>query len=234
MLQLRLKEPNMFKLTKLIAMYNVKAKITRQQITLEGEISEELLSKIISNYDLELAKNYICEDEENLLSYNKKDNKKTSPIPVTTQNYNIIFQEPKRGEVYFCDFGTPYGTEIGYERPAIVIQNDVLGNIYSNSVIVLPCTSKVDYNGKGVFQFEYSDKNVLKRGPGLQKDKKATVEISSIRQIDKTRIRRYLCTMSNEFMEDLAKYIREILDVEQTSVTNSDILTNKKVEEILV
>ena len=31
-----------------------------------------------------------------------------------------------RGEIWFVDFGLPIGSEVGFRRPAIVLQNNVL------------------------------------------------------------------------------------------------------------
>ena len=44
-------------------------------------------------------------------------------------------------DVYYCDFGDNDGSEQSGERPSLIISND-LGNINSDTIIVLPITSK--------------------------------------------------------------------------------------------
>lgn len=49
---------------------------------------------------------------------------------------------PQRGEIYWVDFGEPQGSEQGYRRPALVVQND-LGNQASSVTIVAALTSRL-------------------------------------------------------------------------------------------
>lgn len=44
-------------------------------------------------------------------------------------------------DIYYCDFGDNDGSEQSGERPSLIISND-LGNINSDTIIVLPITSK--------------------------------------------------------------------------------------------
>jgi mRNA interferase MazF len=46
-----------------------------------------------------------------------------------------------RGEIWWIDFGDPVGSEPGYKRPALVIQNNRLNNARLATTIVLPITS---------------------------------------------------------------------------------------------
>jgi mRNA interferase MazF len=48
----------------------------------------------------------------------------------------------KRGEIYWVDFGSPIGSEQGFRRPALVVQNDT-GNRVSPTTIVAAITSKL-------------------------------------------------------------------------------------------
>jgi mRNA interferase MazF len=57
----------------------------------------------------------------------------TSPFPKSF---------PRRGEIYWVDFGVPQGSEQGGRRPAVVASNDV-NNQHSTVVIVAAITSKI-------------------------------------------------------------------------------------------
>ena len=47
------------------------------------------------------------------------------------------------GEIWWIDFGEPFGSEAGYKRPALVVQNDILNSTKMNTVIVAPITSNL-------------------------------------------------------------------------------------------
>ena len=47
----------------------------------------------------------------------------------------------KRGDIYYADLGKVVGSEQSGIRPVVVVQNNI-GNKYSNTVIVLPITSR--------------------------------------------------------------------------------------------
>jgi mRNA interferase MazF len=48
----------------------------------------------------------------------------------------------KRGEIYWVDFGTPQGSEPGFRRPALIVQNDI-GNRSTNTTIVAVLTTRI-------------------------------------------------------------------------------------------
>jgi len=49
---------------------------------------------------------------------------------------------PRRGEIYWVDFGPTRGSEQAKRRPALVMQNDV-GNRFSATTIVAAITSRI-------------------------------------------------------------------------------------------
>lgn len=57
------------------------------------------------------------------------------------KGFDILKYYIRRGDVYWIDLGTPVGSEQGYERPCVVVQNNV-GNYKSKTTIVVPTTTK--------------------------------------------------------------------------------------------
>lgn len=47
------------------------------------------------------------------------------------------------GEIWWTDFGEPFGSEPGFRRPALIIQSDVLNESDLNTTIVLPLTTNL-------------------------------------------------------------------------------------------
>ena len=48
----------------------------------------------------------------------------------------------RRGEIYWADFGRPRGSEQGFRRPALIVQNDV-GNRVGRTTIVAAISSRL-------------------------------------------------------------------------------------------
>jgi mRNA interferase MazF len=83
------------------------------------------------------------------------------------------------GEIWWIDFGEPFGSEAGYKRPALVVQNDILNSTKINTVIVAPITSNLalrDMSGN-VF--------ISGRSSGLKKD--SVILVSQLVAADRQR-----------------------------------------------
>ncbi|MBQ7938375.1 MAG: type II toxin-antitoxin system PemK/MazF family toxin [Oscillospiraceae bacterium] len=89
------------------------------------------------------------------------------------------------------------GSEENGIRPALVIQNDK-GNKYSNTVIVASITTKID---KRHIPTHY----ILNHRCGIKKD--SLILLEQIRAVDKKRITKYICKLSDKQMKEIDKLI---------------------------
>jgi len=48
-----------------------------------------------------------------------------------------------RGEIWWADFGVPFGSESGFKKPVVVVQNDDFNKSNIGTVIVVPLTTKL-------------------------------------------------------------------------------------------
>jgi len=48
-----------------------------------------------------------------------------------------------RGELWWADFGVPFGSEPGYKRPVLIVQNDFFNNSKINTTIVIPSVQPI-------------------------------------------------------------------------------------------
>ena len=153
MLQLQTNNIDICRVTKLISKYNIKSTLTNSTITLDGDISEELIRHLCNEVGIISIQNFTSDippiNSEIILSTDveekEKNEEKVISNPTNISSDQIIsnftkFDKIKRGEVYWCDFGIPYGHEQGGLRPAIIVQNDI-GNLHSSTTIVIPCTT---------------------------------------------------------------------------------------------
>ena len=102
-----------------------------------------------------------------------------------------------RGEIWFVDFGLPIGSEVGFRRPAIVLQNDVLNESKLKTVVVLPLTTNTVYADL--------PNNILleKEVTGLTKD--SVTQPHLIVHVDKRRLSEKISSLDKVAMEKVLK-----------------------------
>ena len=98
----------------------------------------------------------------------------------------------KRGEVYYADLSPCVGCEQGGMRPVVIIQNDI-GNIYAQTVIIVPMTAS----------YKKDMPTHVRIGKTDRMDPNTTILAEQIRTIDKSRIGKYVCLLHKETMESL-------------------------------
>ncbi len=248
MLQLQAKSIDICRISKLLARYDVKASISNSVITLSNDVSDELLTQLCGSIKIDAVQNFISEEplffstettsaksaeciqtevvekpieaETTLVEGTPKvDTTQLSPtlshyIPA----YDLIYSKVKRGEIYLCDFGKPYGSEQGKMRPAIIIQNNI-GNLYSPTTIVVACTSKNKKNLPTHYNTCFSTKNMVDFSTSQISMKENVIMAEHIKTVDKTRLRKYLGTLKPDFMKILDSKINISLHLNEESQT---------------
>lgn len=103
-----------------------------------------------------------------------------------------------RGDIYYADLSPVKGSEQGGMRPVLIIQNNK-GNQYSPCTIVAVITTR---GTKAKLPTHYW----LKDAAGLPF--KSMVELEQIRTIDKSRLSRYVGTISANEMKEIDACLR--------------------------
>jgi mRNA interferase MazF len=108
-----------------------------------------------------------------------------------------------RGEIWWADFGMPFGSEPGFFRPVVILQADTFNRSKIGTVIILPLTTNL----------------ILSEAPGnvylekteteLPKDSVAVV--SQITVIDKKRMREMVGTLKKERLNEIEEGIKLVL-----------------------
>lgn len=246
MLQLQTRPFDICRISKLLVKYEIKASISNQVITLDGEISDELLDELcdvitickIQNFDgkvtqpIQKKSNYPESDEIVSNSTEAEDvavktHSSVVLAPKVIEKYDLRYPTVKRGEVYLCDFGEPYGSEQGNKRHVIVVQNDD-GNFHSPTTIVLPCTTKRKRRYPFHYHFSFSNENMLDYDVSRIGTRSNTVMAEQIQTVDKTRLRKFLGTMTPEFMSKL----QDIIDVSLDLQRQGKVITKRKKEYV--
>ncbi|MGL5080378.1 MAG: type II toxin-antitoxin system PemK/MazF family toxin [Microcoleaceae cyanobacterium] len=108
-----------------------------------------------------------------------------------------------RGEIWWANLPDPIGSEPGYRRPVLVVQDDTFTQSCISTVIVVIITSNI--------QLAEAPGNVLlpQRVTGLSKDSVANV--SQILTVDKTFLVERIGSLSEHLQEEVDEGLRTIL-----------------------
>lgn len=218
MLQLQTNNIDICRITKLISKYNIKSTLTNSTITLDGDISDELIKHLCNEIGITIIQNFVGDiqpiNSQNTLSNNVEEKEKNEIFEtpsISSDNIvsnDIKFDTVKRGEVYWCDFGIPYGHEQGGLRPAIIVQNDI-GNLRSSTTIVIPCTTSKNkmYNRSFHHSFTFSPNTLIDFDCSKIKPTQNVILIEQIRTIDKSRLTEYIGRIKPEIMVNIEEKI---------------------------
>lgn len=256
MLQLQTKAIDICRISKLLVRYNIKASITDQVITLDGEVSEELLTQLCSDIDINAVQNFISQEplyvpketsfiksEECIETEVVEDTKKVEStrtnisLSHTLPKYDLIYSEVKRGQVYWCDLGEPYGSEQGGRRPVIVVRNDAW-DLSSPHTIIIPCTTKGKKKMHTHLHTIFSSENMLDYDlTRIGSVKENVIMAEQIQTVDKTRLRKYIGMLTPEFMKQVDEKIdislnlsREVKTIEKKVYVDRPMPKNKMID----
>ena len=110
-----------------------------------------------------------------------------------------------RGEIWLVDFGVPIGSEAGYRRPALVLQNNDFNKSNIATCIVIPLTSNMLLS-------EYTPNVVVpKNDSGLTKD--SVVIIPLVTTVNKFALIEKLSVMPKKYMKQICKGVIEVLEL---------------------
>jgi mRNA interferase MazF len=102
-----------------------------------------------------------------------------------------------QGDVFWIDMGEPEGSEPGYERPFVVIQNNVFNASRLNTVIICAITSSLKRGS--------APGNVTLNDGEANLSKPSVVLVSQVYTVDKSQLGEYIGTLSR-------KRVSQILD----------------------
>lgn len=110
------------------------------------------------------------------------------------------------GEIWWADFGIPFGSEPGFRRPVVIMQNDSFTESKINTVIVVPLTTNtVLADAPG---------NVLLKREDSKLSKDSVIVVSQITVLDKDRLIEKETKISKKIIEEVECGIRLILAME--------------------
>jgi mRNA interferase MazF len=112
-----------------------------------------------------------------------------------------------RGELWWADFGLPFGSEPGFKRPVLIIQSDFFNNSRINTVIVIPLTTNL--------LLAEAPGNILITGDESKLKKDSVIVISQIEAIDRRRLIEKITAVSGETIKKIEDGVMFILGIKK-------------------
>jgi len=110
----------------------------------------------------------------------------------------------RQGDIYWIELEAPSGSEPGYRHPHVVVQSDLLNQSRIRTVVVCQLTSNLK-------RAELPGNVLLsKKETNLSKDSVAIV--TQILTVDKTRLEKYIGTLSRRRMQEILDGIQLVLE----------------------
>ena len=110
-----------------------------------------------------------------------------------------------RGELWWVDLGIPYGSEPGYRRPVLIIQNDFINNSKINTTVIVPLTTNILYaEVPGNFLLNKDESK-------LSKD--SVLVISHVKVIDRNRLIERISQVNKTIMDEVEKNLMFVLGI---------------------
>ncbi len=110
-----------------------------------------------------------------------------------------------RGELWWADFGLPFGSEPGFKRPVLILQNDSFNKSNINTIIIIPLTTNMT--------LAEAPGNVIvpKSESSLSKD--SVLVVSQLSVIDKKRLTEHFGKITKKTLEEVEEGIQLLLDL---------------------
>jgi mRNA interferase MazF len=108
-----------------------------------------------------------------------------------------------QGDVFWVDFGVPFGSEPGYTRPCLVVQGDHLNRSRLRTVVVCILTSNLERAAV--------PGNVLLTSGEANLPRQSVVVVSQIYSLDKSRLNDKIGTLTQERVRQVLAGVQHIL-----------------------
>jgi mRNA interferase MazF len=110
-----------------------------------------------------------------------------------------------RGEIWWAEFGIPYGSEIGYTRPVLIVQDDCFNESRIKTIVVLPLT--------GNLRLLDAPGNVFLRKKESKLTEDSVIVVAQLYAIDRGRFKTKITKISKEIMEQVEVGMKLVLGI---------------------
>ena len=100
-----------------------------------------------------------------------------------------------RGEIWLAEFGIPYGSEPGFTRPVLIVQDDGFNESKLKTIVVVPLTTNL--------RLAEAPGNVLLRKEDSKLHDDSALIVAQLNAIDRGRLKENLSKVPRSIMEQV-------------------------------
>jgi len=112
-----------------------------------------------------------------------------------------------RGEIWWAEFGIPYGSEAGYSRPVLIVQDDSFNESRIKTIVILPLTTNL--------RLLDAPGNVCIRKKESKLSSDSVVIVTQLYAIDRGRFKKKISKVTKEIMVQVELGIKLVLGINQ-------------------
>jgi mRNA interferase MazF len=110
-----------------------------------------------------------------------------------------------RGELWWADFGLPFGSEAGFRRPVLIVQDDAFNESRIRTIVVLPLTTNL--------RLLEAPGNVLVNNTESKLDKDSVIIAAQFYALDRQKFIERISKLKQETMEQVENGMRLVLGI---------------------
>jgi len=112
-----------------------------------------------------------------------------------------------RGEIWRVEFGIPYGSEAGFTRPVLIVQDDSFNASRIKTVVVVPLTTNL--------RLLDAPGNVFLRKKDAKSLNDSVIIVAQLYALDRGRFKEKISKVTKEIMEQVETGIKLVLGINQ-------------------
>jgi mRNA interferase MazF len=112
-----------------------------------------------------------------------------------------------RGEIWWAEFGIPYGSEIGFTRPVLIVQDDSFNESKIKTIIVVPLTTNL--------RLMDAPGNIFLRKKESKLNCDSAIIVAQLYAIDRGRFKTKISKVNKEIMEQVEIGMKIVLGMNQ-------------------
>ncbi len=111
-----------------------------------------------------------------------------------------------RGEIWWVDLGIPFGSEPGFRRPVLIVQNDFFNESNINTILVVPLTTNMN--------LAEAPGNVILTRKETNLSKDSIVNVSQIVTLDRERFIKKATELKTKSLNKIEEGLKLVLSLD--------------------
>ncbi|GHV62678.1 mRNA interferase [Spirochaetia bacterium] len=112
-----------------------------------------------------------------------------------------------RGEIWWVQFGIPFGSEVGYKRPVLIVQDDSFNESKIRTIVVVPLTTNL--------RLAEAPGNVFLKKKESKLTDDSVIIVTQLYALDRDRFIEKISKLNKEIMEKVENGMMLVLGIKK-------------------